>query len=149
MKSKKPRHFAIKFCVGEDTAVDGFALHADGTMYPTLHGRPIQLQSTSVEVSYARPKGRKVLLSAPVDPTSPSIDPVAHFDAYDAIFAIDTNSREIGPEVVSVACMIRCKRRSPKNAGPQWEWETVGAIEFRGARVDPERIGWKVWCRLS
>ena len=145
MREKRPREFGIVFSIDEATTIDGFVIGPNGQLSLTRDGAPISLASAAVEVAYDRPKGRKVLLRAPLDVDAPSVDPNAHLLRYWAVFAVDTNTRAINGSAVSVACVLRSTRKET-DAGLFFEEIPIGAYELHNVRCNPERLAWRLLC---
>lgn len=106
-------------------------------------GKLLQHVSATVERSYARPKGPKVLGRAPLGNRSKL---VADLDRallqFDTIFAIDSNSRRINGYVVSVAAITLCKwlQREPV---PMVGFAPTQAMEFRNVDCHPDLLALK------
>jgi hypothetical protein len=145
-QTKHPREMGLVFTVKETTVVHGVALGDDGVLHLLRDGQPVELASASVELSYARKKGRKVLLRAPVNPARPVVDPHAHLLEYHAVFAVDTNTRTIRGNAVSAGVLVRgLFYRSPDGVVAE-PHQNVIAVEFHNATTDPERITWQLVC---
>jgi hypothetical protein len=104
--------------------------------------RPI---SVSLEESYERPKGAKVTARVPLSGKDipPSLD---HLLArYDYLLAIDTNTRHIGDDFVSVTGVVSGRQVSgSSDQHLVFRIRTVHCVEFWGVAADQgaEQIGW-------
>lgn len=143
--NRKPRQFGLVFQVPETTTVDGIMIGPRGELVPSFEGEPIRLSSAAVELSYARPKGRKVLLRATIDPQLPNIDPNAPLLTYQAVYAVDTNTRHVNGRPISVSCVVRLGRKQTPN-GLELTEMPVAAIELHNVRGNPERVAWRLVC---
>jgi len=142
---EKPREYGLALRVNETTQMDGILIGPNGEFIPMLAGKPIDLATAAVEISYERPKKHKVLLRSRLDPRAPSLDFHGHLGGYDSVCAVDVNTHVIKGVDVSVAVFVRgsCVR-----SGDHIEWSnrSISALEFRGASANPDRIAWKVFC---
>ena len=89
----------------------------------------------------------KVLEQAPLDPKLLCADATAALGRYDYILAIDTNTKEINGEKISVGCIVRCKldlSKLPEFHASVWP---DACVEVRNTRVPPEQLFWEVVLR--
>ena len=146
---KKPRNPGLVFTVDKSTKTDGFIIGPDGYLALAYQGKPIDLSYAAVELTYDRPKGRKVLFQAPLDPKTVNLDPNAPLLAYDLVYAVDTNTKFLTKflhgERVSVVCATQGVRH---RRGMQILIERIPffGIELRNVTGDPERVGWRFFC---
>jgi hypothetical protein len=106
-------------------------------------GQPVAPKRIEVGTGYQRPKGPKVITRAVADPSTIVLDVNRHLTTYDWVFAVDTNTKTIQNEVVSVSASLLL--RDISFDGPRWSVKTVfqDALEFRDAKVAAERLGWR------
>src|SRR5688572_808182 len=107
----KPRATALTMDMGKPVAITKVALNANGTFqFYDQNGDLINPVSAFVERSYDRPKSPKVLSQVPVDPSVPmTADPLQALLAYDVIYIVDSNSRVIRDQNISIAAAILAK----------------------------------------
>ncbi|MBW8312597.1 MAG: hypothetical protein K0M64_11270 [Rhizobium sp.] len=106
-------------------------------------GNSLQPVKATLERSYERAKGPKVLSRIPVDGSARiSSDPNTALLAYDTIFSIDTNTRSIGGQEISIAAVVLGKwtQRSPS---PILGFAPVHALEFRNVDCHPDLLALK------
>jgi hypothetical protein len=103
------------------------------------HGLAIAPKSIEVGTAYLRPKGPKILTRAPANPNDILLDVNLHLPSYDWVFAVDTSTKVIGPDVVSVTAVTIV--RDIAFDGPRWSARSVlqHALEVRNPRVPAER----------
>lgn len=142
-RTEKIREMGIVFTVAETTTVTGVTLGPDGTLMLVNEDGPIKSASAAVEWSYARPKGRKVLFRAPVDASAPTINPHAHLLSYAAVIAVDTNSRRIDGEDVSVTAVTQAIFAKDAESTVMTS-RPLCAVELRGLKAAAEKVGWHV-----
>jgi hypothetical protein len=107
-------------------------------------GKAIRPVSGRVQLTYPRDKGNKILSEAELLPENLVANPNRVLENYDALLAVDTNSKQVDEEVVSVTCLVRGQ---PVNGLVPGGYTVVQfglshCIEFWGAREGQERIGW-------
>ncbi len=137
----KPRATALTMNMDKPVAVTRIDLNTNGTfqLYDA-NGNLINPASAFVERSYDRPKGPKVLSQVPVDPSLPmTADPLQALLAYDVIYVIDSNTRVIREQNISVAAAIlaRWQQREPEL---RLGFATMHALEFRDADCHPDLL---------
>lgn len=115
---------------------------------PVINGRlgPPEEAWSVVEMERgAKHKGRKKLLRAPLDIRLPLIaNEDAHLRQYTVVYAIDTGTRKIGADQISVSAVVRLDL-TPRGDPPHFlQSRPLGVIEFRNATGDEtaERLGW-------
>lgn len=101
--------------------------------------------NTYSEVSYKRTKGPKVVSRIPqADPTLSFNSSTALFKNYDFLCAVDTNTREINDQRVSVVGVVTFRQAPPpEGASEYWALDVPFCWEFVGLKVEkPENFGW-------
>jgi hypothetical protein len=95
---------------------------------------------TRVETTYERPKGPKIIERIGLEAERLHFDPdVAIFTNFDRVFAVDTNTREIGGVSISVTAVTEIVPPKPCGHG------TIRVIffhEFMQVTGKPELVGW-------
>jgi hypothetical protein len=137
----KPRATALTMDMGKPIAITRVDLNANGTFqFYDANGYLVNPVSAFVERSYDRPKGPKVLSQVPVDPSVPmTADPLQALLAYDVIYVIDSNSRVIRDQNISVAAAILAKwqQREPEI---RLGFAAMHALEFRDTDCHPDLL---------
>lgn len=143
-KPTKPRTTSITLDMGEPVKVRAFAMSPSGEIQ--LIGeddKPLRHISATIERSYDRPKGPKVLSRVPLGNRAKLIaDPDRALLQFDTIFAVDSNSRSINGRMVSVAAITLCKwlQRDPT---PVVGFAPTQAMEFRDVDCHPDLLALK------
>jgi hypothetical protein len=139
MKSRDQKKRRSQTIVLDAGTIDLDRLRKEGRI-----GVPV---SVILERSYARHKGPKVITHVPHSGKEKPLHPNETLLAFDHLFAVDTNTRTIGQETISVTCIVHCKM--PKDAKPPGpvtiQFRPIEAVEYRGINEDQERVG---WCEL-
>lgn len=140
---RKPRTTSVTFQFEQPVSLTGFEFGANGRIVPLVGDRPVQPESAFISTSYERPKGPKVLNQVPLAPASATYYLDYELIKWDILFAIDTNTRKIRRDQVSVTCVTMCKF----NVG---EFESRAlfspfvSIEFRNLTGPFENAAWRV-----
>jgi len=102
--------------------------------------------NTYSEMSYDRPKGPKVLSRVPQPPgflTFSTDDALAR--NYDFLYAIDTNTRRVHWQTISVAGIVTVTHSyvpGPSGLRTYWSFEIPFVLVFTEPRGRPEHMGW-------
>jgi len=107
-----------------------------------LHnGVALEPRSVYVESSYERKKGLKILNRTPLIEPRIATDPNEALMKYEHIFAIDTNTKTIRNEKISVTCVVYCIL-SRISGRLKARYNPVFYIKFANAGKRAEKIGW-------
>lgn len=101
--------------------------------------------NTYSEVSYERPKGPKVVSRIPqAAPALTFHSSTALFKNYDFLCAVDTNTRMIKDQKISVVGVVSFRQAPPpQGTSEYWALDVPFCWEFVGLRVEkPENFGW-------
>jgi hypothetical protein len=120
-----------------------------------LDGVPVDdaVEGVSFGVTYERPKGPKELTWIPQPPEDARFSPYSFLEQFDAVFAVDTNTREIGGirrSVTAVAAtsieLVRSGDGRVAQAILQQSVFAYAVISVEGCSptLNPERLGWKL-----
>ena len=148
---RKPRTRTITLDYGrslEPGSFDEVFLSA-GTVQLRRFGVPIVPISATTEESYERDKRAKVLYRFPQRAMRAGTNPNVLLEAYQHVFAIDTNTRETPEGTLSVTAAIHCRLTvkdtkllaEPFEAGAG-TWQCLGAAE-------PEKSAWHMFLDLA
>jgi hypothetical protein len=113
----------------------------------TLDGRLIETNVTFSQTHYIGQSGKEKVITRVQDKVIPNqADLFRHLSSsFDLLIAIDTNTRIIESETVSVSGIVHCivqKTSDPDRYYAEFPWH--GAILFRNcpSELDPEKFGW-------
>ena len=130
--------------MGKPVQIKSFSVSADGSFeFFDENGNSLQPAKTTLERGYERAKGSKILSRIPVSSIAPiSSDPNLALQKYDTIFAMDTNTRPIHGQEVSVAAFILGKwtERSPTL---KLGFAPMAALEFHNVDCHPDLLALK------
>jgi hypothetical protein len=141
---KKPRTRTVTVDMGRPVAIDAVRFDPKTGEVEFLHGGK-QLVPTSgkAQLTYPRKKGAKVLSEAEISGSTVLVDTNRALEEYDVLLAVDTNTRSVGSEIVSMACLV--VGRPIVGYSPAHTAIGFGlhhCVEFWGAREFQERIAW-------
>lgn len=142
---RKPRESVIWVDFGRPQVLSGMSAPNERgeLIFYDEHGQRVEPKRIEVGTAYRRAKGPKIITRAETNPADILLDVNHHLASYDWIFAVDTNTKAIGAESVSVTAIVLL--RDISFAGPRWSAKVVpqSSLEVRDARVPPERLGWR------
>ncbi len=142
----KNRTFTINMDPRNYTFFDGITISAQGQFQGHKRGLNFPLiGENSFEYGYERESGKKkILTTGPVIPDACFINPSLPFADFDHVFAVDTNTKNIGEDRVSVAAITYCCV-GLKN-GNQFSLSVpilMAWYEYRNVEGPPENLAWK------
>jgi hypothetical protein len=137
----KPRRHSINMDERNYHESDDIAFNLNGGLMRRVNGelQPIIGQSR-FSYGYEREKGQKVLLSGEANGDF-VMNPESVLHGYEMIFAIDTNTKIIGGNKVSVSVIVHAYLE-PTETGLDLNLAAITAFEFWNVTVSPERLGW-------
>ena len=140
----KQRTTSVTMNMGEPTIAKGYSMSSSGgVVLFGEDGKPLQHDSATVERSYDRPKGPKILSKVFLDERA---ELVADIDTatlqFDTIFAVDSNSKRINGRDVWVAAITLC-RWQQRHSRPVAEFAPTQAMEFRDVDCSPDLLALK------
>lgn len=138
-KKKQRQEWTYVRTVGE---VSEISLQVDQSTGDVTFVTPVEDMYS--EVSYERTKGPKVLtkipLPGPILQTKPDEAFTKNFDAF---VAVDTNTRSIQDQIVSVTgIVLGLHAIDPTDGAAAVAWEIPYCLEFVNIVGFPERVGW-------
>lgn len=142
MLNRKERMMSITLDMGKPVPLDAVSVtpHGELTMY--YQGQQVKPVKATLETSYPREKKPKVIHKADIPIEVLKTDIHAAFQRYDRLYVIDTNTRIINGEKISVACILLAKFR-PGGDMTLAFFAPVHALEFWGIEQKPENIAWR------
>lgn len=139
---KKPRSKYVHFDFGKEVTLNSISYDPATGEAKLFHDGEQKFPVRSwVEHGYERPKGTKVLARAVVSPESAVADVNLVLGRYHELFAVDTNTKEIRGELVSV-CGVVGGVAAVSAQGVICHYRPIQCIEYRGVTSSPEKIGW-------
>lgn len=142
----KPRSQMFEIPLLESAADNELFVRLDPfTMQVSAHGAQgaIPMAPVTIERSYARDKGKKVIAQATSEGDDRFMDFARVLSEYDRCLVVDTNTRHVDGEAVSVTgALLGRTVIDAKGAGriDVLPWECT---EFRGVTCSPEKLGWR------
>ena len=140
--NKKPRTTSITMDMGEPVAVNSVRISPTGSVELLKDGVPLVPVDAYHNVNFERGKGPKILNKTPLDPSKLIINQNIALEKFDRIFAIDTNTKVIKGESISVCCIVLCKLTRDKSNLFIAEFAPVHCLEFRNIQGAAENIAW-------
>lgn len=128
--------------MGEPVAVNGVRISPTGSIELLKDGVPLVPVDAYHYVNFNRKKGPKILNKTPLDPSKLIFNPDISLEKFDRIFAIDTNTKVVNGEIISVSCIVLCKLTRDKNNLLFAEFAPVHCLEFRNIHGVAENIAW-------
>lgn len=130
--------------MGAPTTLDGMEIDIrTGDVRLLQNSQVIEPKSAYAEVTYKRKKGNKVLSRSPLRPSAMFVNTDRALTGFDAIFAVDTNTKVIEEETVSITGIVQ----GETVPGSRHDQTAIGfsmiqLMEFRSPIENPEKIGW-------
>lgn len=152
-KPSKPRQLTVRFTVKQSFDQISFDL-LTGEMRHALNGVPVEnaVEDVSFAVTHQRPKGPKDLTRIPQPDVGARFSPYSFLEQYDAVFAVDTNTREIkgvrrAVTVVAGLSIELARNSDGRPSGAVLQESVFGRVEMGLAgcapSLNPERWGWQ------
>ncbi|MGB3224809.1 MAG: SEC-C domain-containing protein [Desulforhopalus sp.] len=142
--NKKQRTLSVSMDMETPVTLDGVEINTKtGNIRLLRNGQAIEPKSAQAEVTYKREKGNKVLSRSPLRPNLMFVNTDQALTGFDAIFAVDTNTKIIEEEKVSITGIV-WGQAIPGQSLSQIAigYSTIQLIEFRCPTQNPEKIGW-------
>jgi hypothetical protein len=141
MQDKKPRALRIGLDPLSLQGVAGMRINGDGAIeFFGDEGQPMAVARSSTGLAYERAKGPKITATI-FDAPGPPATVAAATSKFARVFGIDTNTRTIRGERVSVSVVAELHLQA---GGATWSCSCppLWATEIRGIEGEPEPIGW-------
>lgn len=144
--NKKPRATSIVADFGKPTEIKEIIYdRLERQVHFISHLGKVEPISVICETNYERTKGEKVINRSSLPPNDIRLEPNLQVELYDKIFAVDTNTRTIGGEVVSVTGVVLCEAEDAVTIdGIYGKYKPVNCVEFRNAQLNPELTGLRI-----
>jgi hypothetical protein len=145
-RDKKPRQNVVM--VGSPVPLKGFHYNRDTMTFTGIahDDKLVKLAVTFSETHYIGQSGKEKVLTRTHDKVIPNeTDLIIHLSSFDMIIAVDTNTRKIGDDALSVSGIIPCHvNPTEKTNIYAIDFLPHGAYLFRNCPKDlsPEKFGW-------
>lgn len=139
----KPRTYTVELDPRNYYESDGFALGLDLTLQRIVDGQLAPIIGTPrFEQSYSREKGRKILLRG-ASWGEHILSPQSLLLGFDHIFFIDTNTKLLGANRVSITGVLHAFIEPAQKEGEHiLNYGPLTQLEFWDCEGNPEVIGW-------
>jgi len=141
-RNKKSRNKFTTMDMGKPAIVNGIKMFSDGTFKLLNNGLPLTPENAYHEINYNKGKGSKILNKIPLNPNQLLNDPNLALKNFDLIFAIDTNTKLVNGEIISISCIVLCKLTQSKNNATIAEYAPIHFLEFKNIKQNAENIAW-------
>ncbi len=146
---KQPRHHTVEVKFAPDVTPTKVKVGSDRSLQFEDEGGVITPESGTWHFAYDRKNKPqpKELGRLELDPNELHSDSLLVLRKYDALIAVDTNTKKIRGESVSVGCAVQGTTNYdnlPQVTGSYWP---TACFEFRNATLPPERVLWEMILR--
>lgn len=147
MNSSKPRSVSVTLDMGKPVTANAFRMSPVGDIFLLNNDEMLMHERAHVATSYLRVKGPKVLNRVELQNDRLTTNPNSSLLKFDRLFAVDTNTKTVGSERVSVAAILlaRLEQKSPLCF---LHFSIINCLEFRNVSENPEKIAWKKTIQL-
>ncbi len=141
--SKRSRYRELRLRFNPDAMPTHFTFGGDGTLTFKTDDGIVTPISADWTFGFDRSTKRKVLGRVPLIPGSLNSNDGMVLKQFDQLLAVDTNTRTIRSETVSVGCVVEV--RADYSAIPEVRYSVSPAacVEIRSPKHPPERILWE------
>lgn len=149
-KNKQPRFHELEMKFEKDDIPSEIIISSDMDIsFRDDTGKSISPISSALSFAFQKTQKpqSKILGRTVLDPDLICVDVTKALGQYDQILAVDTNTKEINGEIISVCCVVKCQldlSESPKFTANAWP---DACIEVRNITEAPERLFWEVVLR--
>ncbi len=140
--NKKPRNICITTDMGRPVEVNGIRVSPSGYFEFLHNGLTLTPENAYHDISFDRIQGQKILSKIPLDPNKLLMDPNFVLQKFDGVFAIDTNTKIINGEIISISCCIVLCVLTYKNNIITAQYAPIHCLEFRNIKQQAENIAW-------
>ena len=124
--------------------MDGLDISMTGRVVGIKNGQALPLIGKSaIEYGYNRKHNFKLLSKGPVATSDLYLSPDLILLEFDHVFAVDTNTKDIGGDKVSVAAVLHCIIGPKNNTSANISYSFLGWFEYRNIIGKEEKIHWK------
>ncbi len=141
---KKPRGYSVTMNMEEATSANGVYFDPkSGKVSLLYNGRELTAKTVTVEQTYERKKGPKVLNRAALNPCEIFANPNRALEQFHEIYAVDTNTKKIDSVPISVTGIVggqNTKIEIPHHTAVRYR--PLSCMEFHNVTEKPENLGW-------
>lgn len=142
--TKKPAGTALTLDLGAPRPVDMWALGPDGQVKLYYQGQEVVPVAARLERMYEREKTPKILNYAPVPVNSLTVSDPGFLGHYDVVLGVDTNTRRIANDFVSISAACRCWIEPLTGLVYLAKFGILGWFEMRNVATKPENVAWRL-----
>lgn len=142
MNKHKERKNMLIIDLGKRTKVNGVGITENGQIELIQNCQPLDISKSYFQTIYKRSKGPKVLTRVEVSNDYVSINLNRILLKYSIIFSIDTNTKVINGEKISVAGVVLCNL-SPTEEIIIAQYSPLNCLEFRNIEDNHEKVAWQ------
>ena len=140
---RKDRTISVDIDPQNISSMDGLMLSNKGQVFRTLNGEALPLIGDSgIEYGYKRERKIKVLAKGPLSTDNLYLNPNMSLLEFDSVFAVDTNTRTIDQDKVSVAALLHCKIEKTNNIYATIEYAFISWYVYWNIRGKEENLAW-------
>lgn len=142
-KPEKPRSVVLQFQMGDgDDIARSIRIIGDEIIFANKDGKQIYPKSGVIRNQYDREKAPKVLSSVPLSMDQPlHYSPDYALRPYDTVLAVDSNTRNIKGQEISVAAIVAGQWGDPQTR-MRLDIGATQALEFRNTKCHPDLLAW-------
>jgi hypothetical protein len=122
--------------------LEGARIEPDGRITFIYANKEAKQRRPWIATYRERKKGEKTLVKVDTKPAELRFGEIHALQKYDFVFAIDTNSRRIGENLVSAAHVMQLRFKSEN----ELEHSTLGAFVFANVSERQENLAWLLLC---
>jgi len=134
--NKKARQSSLTVDMGKPVVINSFRIGPKGEVELKSNGKTIIPIEANLAKWYEREKGPKILFNMPAETDNLLVNEKNILKGYDYIYAVDTNSKIIEGELVSV-CFYA------KYSNATYECDMFGPIVFKNNNSVTEKTNWR------
>jgi len=140
---KKPRKSSVLMDMGKPKVVNKIRISPNGVLELLKDNEVLIPENARFETTYDRDtKTPKVLHSIPQNQRDITLKPYITLKKYDLIFAIDTNTKKIKDNTISVSCVVLCKLDYTSENKIDIKYAPIECFEFRNIKQKHENVAW-------
>ena len=123
--------------------MDGLGISTTGRVVGIRNGQALPLIGESaIEYGYNRKHNFKLLSKGPIATSNLYLTPDPVLLEFDHVFAVDTNTKDIGGDKVSVAAVLHCIIGPKNNTSVNISYSFLGWFEYRNIIGKEENLAW-------
>jgi len=140
--NKKPRQWSINVQFEKPATELRIGDFSNGNIQGFDNGMPVEPAQVDYEIGYNRTKKKKVINKIELDSTWITVNPDEVLQKFDLVYAIDTNTKPTGNNLLSVTSIILCKLEHGADGVLDIQYGPLRALEFWNIKDHPENVAW-------